>query len=86
MAKYKIEIVRSAEKFLYKLPKNDLGRVIEVIQSLAANPFPHGTRKLSGEQDTYRVRVGNYRVIYEIYHKIVLIKILKIGDRKEVYR
>lgn len=86
MAKYKIEIVKSAEKALYKLPKNDLGRVVEVIKALADNPFPHGYKKLSDEQDTYRVRVGNYRVIYEIYQKIVLIKILKIGDRKEVYR
>ena len=86
MAKYKIEMARSAEKALYKLPKNDLGRVVEAIKALAGNPFPQGYRKLSGEQDTYRIRIGSYRVIYEIYHKIVLIKILKIGDRKEVYR
>ena len=86
MAKYNIEVVRSAEKSLCKLPKADLVRVVAAIKALADNPFPHGCKKLSGEENSYRIRVGSYRVVYEVYHNLVLIKILKIGNRKDVYR
>jgi mRNA interferase RelE/StbE len=86
MAKFKIEISSSAEKTLRKIPKTDLGRIIEAIQILAINPFPDGCRKLSGEESTYRVRQGNYRIIYEIHGKILTILILKIGHRKDIYR
>lgn len=86
MANYKIEITASAEKSLKKIPKKDLGKVIEAIQVLAISPFPSGCRKLKGEEDVYRVRQGNYRIIYEVIDKKLIVLVLKIGHRKDIYK
>jgi mRNA interferase RelE/StbE len=86
VANYKIEISSSAEKALRKIPKNDLKKIIEAIQILGINPFPEGCRKLSGEEGAYRVRQGNYRIIYEVDGKKLIILVLKIGHRKDVYK
>lgn len=86
MAKYRVEIARPAEKTLFKFPENILKKVLQVIEGLAMNPYPIGCKKLSGELNTFRIRIGDYRIIYEVFDKIVLIKILKIGHRKDVYR
>ena len=86
MAKYKIEVSKSAEKALYKLPKQILPRLIAAIENLSSNPHPAGSRKLSGTLNSYRIRFNVYRIIYDVYDDIVLIKILKIGHRKDVYR
>lgn len=86
MAKYELLISQSAEKTLKRLPKNDTSRVVATIEKLAIDPRPQGCRKLSGEVDTYRVRVGVYRIIYEIEAQLLRVLILKIGHRKDVYR
>ncbi len=86
MAKYKIEISASAEKSLKKIPKSELSKITETIQQLAINPFPVGCRKLTGEENAYRVRHGNYRIIFEVEGQKLLILILKIGHRKDIYR
>ncbi len=86
MANYKLTISSTAEKTLKKVPKKDLRKIIELIQSLAIQPRPLGCRKLSGEEDTYRVRQGNYRVIYEIKDQKLIVLVLKIGHRKDIYR
>lgn len=86
MANYRIEIGRSAEKALAGLPKADLVRVLEHIKALGNNPYPPGCRKLAGEEDVYRIRSGRYRIIYEVLAKIILVRVLKIGHRKDVYR
>ncbi|MES2769187.1 MAG: type II toxin-antitoxin system RelE/ParE family toxin [Bdellovibrionota bacterium] len=86
MEKFKIEISSTAEKALKKIPKKDLVRIVSLIQTLAINPFPSGCKKLSGEEETFRIRQGNYRIIYEIRKNKLLILILKIGHRKEIYR
>lgn len=86
MANYKIEISSTAEKALKKIPKKDLIKVIEAIQILSINPFPPGSRKLSGEDGVYRVRQGNYRIIYEVVDGKLIILVLKIGHRKDIYR
>ena len=86
MAKYDLLISQSAEKTLKKLPKNDATRVVAAIEKLAIDPHPQACRKLSGEGNTYRVRVGVYRIIYEIEDQLLRILILKIGHRKDVYR
>ncbi len=85
MASYEIKISSSAEKSLKKIPKEDLPRVIETISSLAANPFLTGSFKIKGEENTYRVRRGKYRIIYEVQGKLLLILVLKIGHRKDIY-
>lgn len=86
MAKYRVELTHSAEKTLFKLPKTVLPKILSALQGLAFDPFPAGCRKLSGEQNTFRIRVQNYRIIYEVHPEIILVKVLKIGHRKDIYR
>ncbi len=86
MANYKIEITSTAEKSLKKIPKKDIGKVVEAIQILAISPFPSGCRKLKGEEDVYRVRQGNYRIIYDILDTKLIVLVLKIGHRKDIYK
>ena len=86
MAKYKIEISRSAEKQLRKLPKDDQKRVVEAMLELGGHPLPRGARKLSGYDDVFRIRAGRYRILYSVSETEVIIIVLKIGHRKDVYR
>ena len=85
MAKYKITIKKSAAKELGDIPKNDLRKIVKRIQSLAGNPRPYGSQKLSG-QDRLRIRQGDYRIVYSIKDKDSIIDIVKIGHRREIYR
>lgn len=86
MASYRIEIVQSVLKTLLKLPKKDNQRIIDTISRLSTEPFPPQCKKLRGEQNSFRIRVGNYRIIYEIFHERLVITVLKIGHRKDIYR
>ena len=86
MASYEIEIARSAERQLRRLPPADQQRVVAAILPLSDNPFPPGSRKLSGYDDVFRIRVGRYRVLYSVSEKKLIIIILKIGHQKNVYR
>jgi mRNA interferase RelE/StbE len=84
---YRIEIDRQASKFLEKLRESNLRiRLIQAIDSLSTQPLPMGSQKLSGRENQYRVRVGDYRIIYQIDHGRVLILVLEIGHRREIYR
>ena len=85
MAKYKIEISKTAERFLKKIPKRDISKVIESIKGLEEVPLPQNCQKLSTIENIYRIRQGNYRIMYEFRQKYT-IRILKIGHRKDVYR
>ena len=85
MEKYRVEIKRSAAKEIEKLPKHDLKMVLDKIASLADNPPPHHFKKLSA-QEKYRVRCGDYRILYAIQDQILLVYIVKVGQRKDVYR
>jgi mRNA interferase RelE/StbE len=85
MEKYSIGFKRSAEAELSSLPKNDLHRVIKRIQDLAMNPRPLNSQKLSNSQH-YRVRQGDYRIVYLITDNTKTIEIYKIGHRREVYK
>ncbi len=84
MADYKIEIKKSAQKEIKNLPNKELKKVIDKIGSLAKDPRPAGCKKLSGEEK-YRVRVGNYRVLYSIEDDVLVIYIVRVGHRKDVY-
>ena len=86
MAKYKIEISRSAEKQLKKLPRRDQQRIVEAVLALADEPVPRGARKLAGYDDVFRIRVGRYRILYSVSSGTLVIIVLKIGHRKDVYR
>ncbi len=82
---YSLVVKKSAERELRALPKADLRRVTRRIHGLEHDPRPPGHEKLSG-QDHYRVRQGDYRVVYAIDDDRLLITIVKIGHRREVYR
>lgn len=88
MTNYKIEIAESIEKTLKKLPQKDKKRILEKINALANNPRPEGYRKLQGSRrpSLYRIRSGIYRIIYVIKDEILLVLVVEIGHRKEVYK
>jgi len=86
VANYKILFSSTAEKSLKKIPKKDLVRILDVIQALSSNPYPDGCRKLSGEVRAFRVRFGQYRIIYEIENKKLIVLVLKIGHRRDIYK
>lgn len=85
--KYEIEISDSAEKFLEKIPKKDRLRILEKIDTLEQNPMPTGSIKLKGYLDAlYRIRSGDYRVVYSIQKDVLIILVVEIGHRREIYR
>ena len=86
MATYRIEISRTAEKRLKQLPKEDQKRVVAAILKLAEDPHPRGARKLTGYDDVFRIRVGLYRVLYSVSEAELVVIILKVGHRKDIYR
>lgn len=86
MAKYEVLIKASAAKEIEDVPnRKDRRRIIERIRSLRDEPRPTGCQKLSG-QDTYRVRQGVYRIVYSIYDESLVVQVIKVGHRKDVYR
>ena len=86
MVLYSIEWKSSAAKELKKLPKPVIAKLISTIDDLTKEPRPAGVRKLTASQDTYRVRVSDYRIIYHIFDKRLVIEIIKVRDRKEAYK
>ncbi|WP_094592429.1 type II toxin-antitoxin system RelE family toxin [Vulcanococcus limneticus] len=87
MADYSLTIKSSAAKELQSISdKVTLSRLIEKIKSLAAQPRPSGSEKLAGRQNLYRVRQGNYRVIYSVDDKLRVVDVVKAGHRGDVYR
>ena len=82
---YSLRFKKSAERELRKITKADLQRITQRIKELAAIPRPSGSEKLAG-QDSYRIRQGDYRIVYTVDDDHRLIEIIKIGHRREVYR
>lgn len=83
---YKIEWKHSAQKELKKLQKKTILRILQTIETLPNNPHPPGSRKLLGTEHTYRIRTGDYRIIYSVFPKILTIEIVRIRHRREIYR
>jgi mRNA interferase RelE/StbE len=86
MASYRIEVSATAEKQIRKLRREDQVRVLRTILSLATEPTPPGSRKVRGYEDIFRIRVGTYRILYRVAGRRLLIIILKVGHRREIYR
>jgi mRNA interferase RelE/StbE len=84
MAMFKILISRHAQKQLDKFPDTIAEPLINAILSLSENPRPQGYKKLKG-RDAYRIRKGDYRIIYEIADEIVTVEIIAVGHRKDIY-
>ena len=87
MASYRVLIKASAAKELEAVDqKKDRQRIVAGIRSLADDPRPSGCEKLAGQDDRYRIRVGRYRIIYEIGDTQLVVFVVKVGHRKDVYR
>ncbi len=85
MEKYKVELKKSAAKEIERLSRKDITAILEKIASLSHNPRPHDCKKLSGEEK-YRIRSGDYRIIYLIEDDVLIVYVVKVGHRKDVYR
>lgn len=81
---YQVIISSPARKFIKKLPSLTVKRIIDSLDKLAVNPRPHGSKKLINS-DVYRIRVGNYRIIYSINDTVKIVDVRKVGHRKDVY-
>ena len=84
--KYTVQIRPTALKTISKLEKKIAQKIMERIDFLAIEPRHHGSIKLSGDENAYRTRVGKYRIIYEIYDSQILVSVINVDHRKDVYR
>jgi mRNA interferase RelE/StbE len=86
MASYKIVWKSSAQKELEKLPKAIISKVIKAVEQLSDTPYPQGVRKMVGVDQTFRLRIGDYRVVYNVFDNVLTIEIIRVKHRKDVYR
>jgi mRNA interferase RelE/StbE len=85
-ARYRVEIARRAARTLAALPRREQQRVRTAIDLLADVPRPPGCVALRGEEAAYRVRVGDYRVVYEVQNDVLVVQVVRVGHRRDVYR
>jgi mRNA interferase RelE/StbE len=86
MASFTIELKQSAERDLRRIPSTHIENILNKIELLGANPLPQQARRLTNVEATYRLRVGEYRVIYQVDTKQAVILVIYIRHRREVYR
>ncbi|MGC1951973.1 MAG: type II toxin-antitoxin system RelE/ParE family toxin [Gammaproteobacteria bacterium] len=85
MASFKVTVKQSVAKDLGRIPKTEVAKILKRIQALAVEPRPPGAEKLSG-QEKYRLRQGVYRIIYEIKDEELVVVVVKVGHRRNVYK
>ncbi len=85
MGRYRVVFRKSITRDMRRIPNRDLRRILDTIHALSEDPRAPGVEKLSG-QERYRVREGDYRIIYEVKDDQVIVVVVKIGHRKDVYR
>ena len=84
---YKVEIASAPAKYLERLRDESLKRrIVKSLRSLEANPRPPGCLKMQGQDELYRVRVGDYRIIYQVQDAVLLVLVVNIGNRRDIYR
>ncbi len=83
---YQVRLKTSAARQLRKLPQPTRDRILDAIEDLADDPRPQGSKKIAGTQATWRIRIGDYRVIYDICNGELLIFVVRVGHRREVYQ
>ena len=86
MASYRVELTRSAEKDLRRIDRSRVASVYAAMEGLADDPRPHGAKKLVGADRTYRIRVGDYRIVYEIEDEVLVVLVIRVVHRREAYR
>ena len=83
---YTIYLTNTAAKDLAAVPKRTLKHIDNTILSLADNPRPHGSMKLQGADELYRIRKGDFRIIYKIEDAALIVTVIRVGNRRDVYR
>ncbi|QLE57294.1 type II toxin-antitoxin system RelE/ParE family toxin [Nostoc sp. TCL26-01] len=83
---YEVKFTNAARKMFRKLSQELQDRIQTKIDDLAIEPRPNGVKKLKGEENSYRIRVGDYRVIYDIFDDVLLVSVVSVGHRSEVYK
>ena len=86
MASYRVEWKSSAVKELRKVPQESAVRILAAVEAVRENPFPQGSKKLVGGRASYRIHEGVYRVIYSVVQEFLVIEVVKVGHRKDVYK
>ena len=86
MASFTIEWKPSALKELRSLPRDAVARIVAAVEGLAQNPFPASSKKLVGSKHTYRIRIGDYRVVYNVLAGELVIEVIRVAHRRDVYR
>lgn len=84
--RHRVQIARRAVKAIEALPRKEQQRVRAAIDLLSQTPRPPGCVAMAGEPSTYRVRVGDYRIVYEVHDAVLLVQVVRVGHRREVYR
>jgi mRNA interferase RelE/StbE len=85
MKRYTVVLTQTAEKELQRLPVKTIEKIVLVLKSMEEDPRPHGCKKLKGYKNLWRVRVGDYRIIYAIEDVILFVDVREIGHRKDIY-
>ena len=85
MGNYRIVIKKSAAKEIEKIQKQDRIRIVEKIRSLSSDPHPSGSKKLS-RKEKYRIRQGNFRILYQVIDDALVINVVKVGHRRDIYK
>lgn len=86
MASFELRWRNSTARDIRRIPRREIERIISAAEQLAENPLPHGSQKLSGSERTYRIRVGDYRILYEVWSEARIVQIERIRHRKDAYR
>lgn len=86
MDPFEIQWRASTQKDLRKLPQQEVARIVAAVEQLAEEPRPHGSEKLTGSEHTYRIRIGDYRVVYEVLTERKIVEVQRVRHRKDVYR
>ena len=86
MGTYQIEWKKSALRELKRLDRQVVPRIVAAVESLSTQPLPAGVGRLQGSQRTYRIRVGSYRVIYELYESRLVVEVVRVRHKKDAYR
>ncbi|HRN35604.1 MAG TPA: type II toxin-antitoxin system RelE/ParE family toxin [Flavobacteriales bacterium] len=83
---YRVELARSADRELWRLPEPYRTKVFRVIKLLGEDPRSSGSKKLKGSKDAWRIRLGPYRILYTVQDVLRIVRVESVGDRKDVYR
>jgi mRNA interferase RelE/StbE len=86
MASFSLHWRASTKKDLRRIPRDDVSRIVAAAAKLADEPLPHGSEKLTGSDRIYRIRIGDYRIVYELFRDANSVEIQRVRHRKDVYK